>query len=215
MSPFHRLFSSAVESLPWIDAAQEPWQWLQHLSEALRRQRLRSSPEEWIIDGEAMIHRSAVLERGVTLKGPIWIGPGCRVAAHAYLRGGVVLCDGVTIGPGCEVKTSIIGPGSRLAHFNFVGDSVLDADVNLEAGAILANHWNERADKTIRLLVEGRMVLPGVEKLGALLASHVRIGANAVLSPGTVLPMGTVVPRLALIEQDAGIQKTLVEATSQ
>ncbi|WP_440216182.1 LpxA family transferase [Chromobacterium piscinae] len=149
-----------------------------------------------------MIHRSATLEEGAILKGPVWIGPGCRVAAHAYLRDGVVLCAGVTVGPGCEIKTSIVGPGSRLAHFNFVGDSVLGADVNLEAGSILANHWNERDDKTIRLHVAGKVLLPGLEKLGALLGDGVRVGANAVLSPGTVLEAGAVVPRLGLVEQD-------------
>ncbi|MBM2884397.1 LpxA family transferase [Chromobacterium phragmitis] len=202
MSPFHRLFSSVLESLPWMDAYMEPWQWLQHLPETLRRQRSRSSPEEWIIDGETMIHRSAALEQGVILKGPIWIGPGCRVAAHAYLRGGVVLCDGATVGPGCEIKTSIIGPGSRLAHFNFVGDSVLGADINLEAVAILANHWNERTDKSVRLRLDGQVAVPEVEKLGSLLGDHVRIGANAVLSPGTVLAAHAVVPRLGLVEQD-------------
>ena len=202
MQELHRLFHSVAQALPWLDAADEPWRWLEGLPDALAAHCAAANPDEWVWDGEAMIHRSATLEEGAILKGPVWIGPGCRVAAHAYLRGGVVLCAGVTVGPGCEVKTSIVGPGSRLAHFNFVGDSVLGADVNLEAGSILANHWNERADKTIRLRVAGKVLLPGLEKLGALLGDGVRVGANAVLSPGTVLEAGAVVPRLGLVEQD-------------
>ncbi|QND84343.1 N-acetylglucosamine-1-phosphate uridyltransferase / N-acetyltransferase [Chromobacterium vaccinii] len=202
MPEFHRLLHSVAQALPWLDAADEPWRWLEGLPDELAALRAAANPDEWVLNGEAMIHRGATLEAGAILKGPVWIGPGCRVAAHAYLRGGVVLCPGSTVGPGCEIKTSIIGPGSRLAHFNFVGDSVLGADVNLEAGSILANHWNERDDKTIRLHVAGKVLLPGLEKLGALLGDGVRVGANAVLSPGTVLGEGAVVPRLGLVDQE-------------
>ncbi|AXE28526.1 LpxA family transferase [Chromobacterium phragmitis] len=207
MSEFQRLLLSVAEALPWLDRSLEPWQWLGALSGLLAEQRAGASVEDWIVDGEAMVHRSAALEPGVILKGPLWIGPRCKVASHAYLRGGVILCPGATVGPGCEVKTAIIGPDSRLAHFNFVGDSVLGADVNLEAGSILANYWNERDDKTIRLHLAGKAMMPGVEKLGSLLGDHVRVGANAVLSPGTALGAGAVVPRLGLVEQDRMAQQ--------
>lgn len=137
------------------------------------------------------IHPGAVIEPGAVIKPPAVIGAGCFVAAHAYLRGGVVLGERVTVGPGVEIKSSLIGPGSTLAHFNFVGDSILGAAVNLEAGAVVANHWNERPDA-------------GRGKFGALIGDHCRIGANAVLSPGTILATGTVVPRLALVDQSRG-----------
>ena len=149
--------------------------------------RSRGSPS-WLTP---FVHPDAVIEPGAIIKPPMVIGAGCFIAAHAYLRGGVVLGDGVTIGPGAEVKSSLIGPGSVLAHFNFVGDSILGADVNLEAGAVIANHWNERPDT-------GRV------KFGALIGDGCRIGANAVLSPGTILPPGTIVPRLALVDQSRG-----------
>lgn len=37
--------------------------------------------------------------------------------------------------------------GSKLAHVNFVGGSILGADVNLEAGAIITNRRNELDEK--------------------------------------------------------------------
>jgi len=64
------------------------------------------------------------------------------VAAHAYLRGGVFLDEDVRVGPSCEVKASFIFRGSALAHLNYAGDSLIGASVNLEAGAVLANHFN-------------------------------------------------------------------------
>ena len=74
-------------------------------------------------------------------------------------------------------------------------------DVNLEAGAVLANHFNEREDKRIFVLIAGNAADTGLVKFGAVLGDGCRIGANAVTSPGTLLPPGTVVPRLALVDQ--------------
>jgi NDP-sugar pyrophosphorylase family protein len=137
----------------------------------------------------------------VVLKGPVVVGAGCFLAAHAYLRGGVFVDEGVTIGPGCEVKSSFLFQGATLAHFNFVGDSLVGAGVNLEAGAVIANHYNERSDKDITVRVAGQLIPTGVQKFGALIGDGSRLGANAVTSPGTVLGPGSVVGRLELLEQ--------------
>ncbi len=152
-------------------------------------------------EGDVAVHRTATIESGAVLKGPAIVGLGCFLAAGAYLRGGVFLDEGCIIGPGCEVKSSFMFSGAKLAHFNFVGDSILGADVNLEAGAIIANHRNEWEAKAIRFVFGGRVVEPGVEKFGALVGDHVRIGANAVIAPGAVLDQGTKIPRLTLIDQ--------------
>jgi bifunctional N-acetylglucosamine-1-phosphate-uridyltransferase/glucosamine-1-phosphate-acetyltransferase GlmU-like protein len=129
------------------------------------------------------------------------VGPGCFVAAGAYVRGGCWLEADCILGPGAELKSSFVFAGSKLAHFNFVGDSVLGEGVNLEAGSIIANYRNELADKRVHVLVDGRAVDTGVEKFGAVVGDRVRIGANAVIAPGALLPEGTVVPRLALVDQ--------------
>jgi len=148
------------------------------------------------------IHRTATIEQGVVLKSPAIIGPGCFIGAHAYLRGGVFLGEGTTIGPGGEIKSSVILNRSATAHFNFVGDSVIGSDVNLEAGAVIANHYNERDDKRIAVRYDNRLLPTGTEKFGALIGDGSRIGANAVLSPGTILGRNSVVKRLELIEQN-------------
>ncbi|MBA4055555.1 MAG: LpxA family transferase, partial [Marivirga sp.] len=134
-------------------------------------------------------------------KGTIIISEGCFIGAHAYIRGGVFLGNQSVIGPGCEVKSSLILRNSALAHFNFVGDSLVGSMVNMEAGSVIANHYNERKDKTITVLIKGKKIAINVTKFGALVGDHTRIGANAVLSPGTILESNSVVKRLALIEQ--------------
>ena len=150
------------------------------------------------------VHTRATLEAGVTLKPPCIVGPDCFVAAGAYLRGGVWLARGVILGPSVEVKSSLIGEGSKAAHFNFIGDSIVGANVNIEAGAILANYRNEWAQKEIVCFDGGTLIRTGHDKFGSLVGDGSRIGANAVLAPGTILPPGSIVPRLALIDQVAG-----------
>ena len=153
-----------------------------------------------IQDGVA-IHETATVEAGAILKAPCIIGPACFVAAYAYLRGGVWLERDVIIGPSCEIKSSYIHAGSKTAHFNFVGDSVIGRRVNIEAGAIVANYRNERADKQIVVLIDGQRTETGVDKFGAMLGDGTRMGANSVAAPGTILPQGSIVRRLELIDQ--------------
>jgi bifunctional N-acetylglucosamine-1-phosphate-uridyltransferase/glucosamine-1-phosphate-acetyltransferase GlmU-like protein len=106
-----------------------------------------------------------------------------------------------SVGPGCELKSSIFFTRTNLAHFNFVGDSIVGADVNFEAGSIVANHYNERKDKQMNVLINGQIVVAGATKFGAVIGDGSRIGANAVLSPGTILPGNSIVGRLELIKQ--------------
>lgn len=78
-----------------------------------------------------------------------------------------------------------------------------DENVNFEAGSITANHYNEWADKTIFDTHHSQRICTGVQKFGALVGDEGKIGANAVLSPGTLLSPSTIVARLQLIEQNS------------
>jgi NDP-sugar pyrophosphorylase family protein len=174
---------------PWA-----PWELTAQADQAVD-QLLTGLDAEYETSGNVAVHRSATVENGAVLKGPAIIGPGCFLAAGSLVRGGCWLDRNCIIGPGSELKSSFLFAGSRLAHFNFVGDSMLGADVNLEAGSIIANHRNELPDPAIVILYEGAV------KFGAIVGDGCRIGANAVLAPGTILPAGAIVQRLSLIDQ--------------
>jgi len=162
---------------------------------------ITSLGDDYIITNNIAIHKTAVVEHGAILKAPCIINEHCFIGAHAYLRGGVYLAANVKIGAGCEIKTTIICPNSAVAHFNFIGDSIIGSNVNFEAGSVAANHYNERVDKNIPVLYKGETVNTGITKFGALVGDGCKIGANAVLSPGTLLEKNTIVKRLQLVEQ--------------
>jgi UDP-N-acetylglucosamine diphosphorylase / glucose-1-phosphate thymidylyltransferase / UDP-N-acetylgalactosamine diphosphorylase / glucosamine-1-phosphate N-acetyltransferase / galactosamine-1-phosphate N-acetyltransferase len=178
-----------------------PW-WLTTNAEAVVRSLLPRLDDDYTLTGEIAVHKTATIEPGATLKGPLVVGPRNFVANGAYLRGGCWLAADVIIGPGAELKTSFVFAGAKLAHFNFVGDSVLGARVNLEAGSIVCNYRNERADKQIRVRVDGALHATGVAKFGALIGDEVRVGANAVLAPGALFEPASVVARTALVDQE-------------
>jgi bifunctional N-acetylglucosamine-1-phosphate-uridyltransferase/glucosamine-1-phosphate-acetyltransferase GlmU-like protein len=189
---FPIIFPEHLEDLPWVIVAT---------IESLILKRIKTLGPEYTIDNNIAIHKNARVEQHVILKGPMIVADGCFIGSHAYLRGGVFLGEKTSIGPGCEIKSSFI-LGGALAHFNFVGDSILGKGVNMEAGSIIANHFNERTDKSIYVSVKNDRLLTGVEKFGALVGDNTKIGANAVLSPGTVLSPDSVVKRLELIDQN-------------
>lgn len=153
------------------------------------------------ISADVAVHRLATVASSALLSGPVILSAGCRVGHGAVLRGGVWAGDEATIGPHSEIKGSLLLTRAAAAHRNYVGDSIVGAEVNLEAGAVLANHYNEREDKQISVRVDGQIVATGLTKFGALIGDGSRIGANAVTSPGTLLPPGSVVPRLGLVDQ--------------
>lgn len=180
--------------------AETPWNLAVRLDKIVG-ERLRALGPDYKIFNKVAIHKTVRIDSHVILKGPAIISANCFIGAHAYLRGGVFLDEKVSIGPGCEIKSSVLFANSALAHFNFIGDSILGSHVNLEAGAVIANHYNERVDKTILSLINGEIFPTGVEKFGAMVGDHCKIGANAVLSPGTILKPNSIVNRLELIDQ--------------
>jgi UDP-N-acetylglucosamine diphosphorylase / glucose-1-phosphate thymidylyltransferase / UDP-N-acetylgalactosamine diphosphorylase / glucosamine-1-phosphate N-acetyltransferase / galactosamine-1-phosphate N-acetyltransferase len=161
----------------------------------------------FIVADEIAVHRSARVESGAVLKGPLILGPECFVASGAYLRGGNWVAERCIFGPGAELKSSFVFSGSKLAHFNFVGDSILGADVNFEAGSIVCNYRNERVDKEILVRDGSQLYRTGARKFGAVVGDHVRVGANAVVAPGALLKPGDVVRRAALRDDEINLPR--------
>ena len=190
---FSETFAAEIDFLPW--------EITKNIS-AILEKKIAELIADYKIENGIAIHKSATIEQGAILKAPIIISENCFVGANAYLRSGVYLAESVTVGPGCEIKSSIIFAKTTIAHFNFIGDSIIGNHVNFEAGAHTANHYNERTDKQISVFFNGKIIETDTEKFGALVGDHSKIGANAVLSPGTILPKNSIVKRLELVEQN-------------
>jgi bifunctional N-acetylglucosamine-1-phosphate-uridyltransferase/glucosamine-1-phosphate-acetyltransferase GlmU-like protein len=183
-----------------IDSDLEPWELINQLPEMLTKLSTKLG-EEYEARGTAFIHRTANVHPTAILQDVVIIDANASVGPHAMLRGSVWIGQGTHIGGSDEIKQSIIGSNSAVAHLNYVGNSIIGDDVNIEAGAILANHHNDREDKSVWVLIDGEKIKTGVKKFGALVGDRSRIGANAVTTPGTILKPATIINRLELVQQ--------------
>jgi len=114
-----------------------------------------------------------------TLDG-VQAGAQCRIGPYARLRPGTVLGDGAHIGNFVEVKQSTIGPGSKVNHLSYVGDTLMGSNCNIGAGTITCNY--DGAAKHMTLL--GNEVFVGSD---VQLIAPVRVGDGATIAAGTTV----------------------------
>lgn len=191
---------SELPILPIIEAMM-PWEAVSKIETVIDLLMNKIDLSDYIVTNDQAVHKSAIVEGTAQLKGPILIGPSCFIANGSLLRGGVILDANCIVGHCGELKTSVMFSGSKLAHLNFVGDSIIGDGANIEGGAIIANYRNELNDKEIIVWHRGKPISTGVTKFGAILGSDSRIGANATLAPGCIVSNGEVVKRGSLIDQ--------------
>jgi len=79
---------------------------------------------------------ASVLE-GARLEDDVDVGPFGR------LRKGAHLAEGVHMGNFGEVKNSYLGPGTKMGHFSYLGDTTIEGDVNIGAGTVTCNFDGE------------------------------------------------------------------------
>ena len=77
--------------------------------------------------------------------------PRCFIAAGSLIRGGCWLDENCIIGRAANLNLILVCL-DEISTFQFVGDSVVGARVNLEAGSIVANfrNWSRQVWRTYR-----------------------------------------------------------------
>lgn len=143
-------------------------------------------------EGTIFIHPSAEVAESALIEGPCYIGSNVEIRHGAYLRGGSWICDGAIVGNSSEIKNSILLPGAKAPHFNYVGDSVIGANANLGAGVKLSNVRNDKGMISVSLPSKKR-VDTGLRKMGALVGDESRIGCNTVTNPGSLIAPNSMV----------------------
>lgn len=185
---FPGLSELSNEKLPvWRDLSA-PWKILSYGESGLL-----SQMEEMLSEKESVfIHPNAIIGDSVRIEGPCYIGPGAEIRHSAYLRKGSWICSGALVGHSSEIKNSILLPGSKAPHFNYVGDSILGIGANLGAGVKLSNVRNDRREILVTMEDGGR-IETGLRKMGAIIGDGCQLGCNAVTNPGALLIPGTMI----------------------
>lgn len=126
---------------------------------------------------------SSTIEQAI-VDDDVTIGP------YAHLRSGAEIGAGAELGNYAEVKASVVGPGTRMHHFSYVGDASVGRDVNIGAGTITCNYDGTAKHRTI--IEDGAFI--GSD---TMLRAPVTVGRGAVTGAGSVVtkdvPAGTTV----------------------
>jgi bifunctional UDP-N-acetylglucosamine pyrophosphorylase/glucosamine-1-phosphate N-acetyltransferase len=84
------------------------------------------------------------------------------------------------VGNFCEVKESTLGPGVKMGHFSYVGDTTIGEGANVGAGTVTCNFDGERKHPTE--IGAGAFI-----GSGTMLIAPVRVGVGARTGAGSVI----------------------------
>lgn len=140
------------------------------------------------IEGIVQIESGVKIEAGAIIKGPVYIGANTIIGNNCLIRNSIIE-SGNVIGFGSEVARSYIGPNCNL-HHNFIGDSVLESEVNPSYGTCTANLRFDRDKVKMRLAQndkEDLLIETDKNKLGSIMAKGVFLGLNCSILPGITI----------------------------
>jgi bifunctional UDP-N-acetylglucosamine pyrophosphorylase/glucosamine-1-phosphate N-acetyltransferase len=129
---------------------------------------------------------------------------GVSVGPRAYLRPGTLMRQGSKAGTHVEIKNSTIGPGSKVPHLSYLGDTTLGEDVNIGAGSITCNYDGSAKNPT----VVGDRAFIGSD---TMLVAPVTIGADTVIGAGSVITRDVPDGALAIERTEQTIREGWVE----
>jgi bifunctional UDP-N-acetylglucosamine pyrophosphorylase/glucosamine-1-phosphate N-acetyltransferase len=108
------------------------------------------------------------------------IGSHCRLGPFTRLRPGAEIADNVHLGNFVEIKKSRVGPGSKINHLSYVGDTTVGREVNIGAGTIVCNYDGANKHPT----VIGDKAFIGSN---TALVAPVTVGEGATIGAGSVI----------------------------
>ena len=125
-----------------------------------------------ILEGNVYIEDNVTIHENTKIIGPAFIGEGSIIGNNNIIRESHIGRRCVT-GFNTDITRSYIGDDCWF-HSNYIGDSVLEKDISMGSGSVLANLRLDEQD----------IGSTQKNKCGAMIASHVRIGVNVSIMPG-------------------------------
>ncbi len=183
-----RVFTRKEAAIERLVYSWDLLEWQEKVMEKMEWENF-SGREGVCVMGALRVGDGTVIMPGVVVEGTVWAGDGCRIGPNCHLRGYVSLGNNCVVGQGVELKNCIIGDGTLIPHLSYAGDSIIGNDVNFGAGTVCSNFRHDGGEH--KMMAGGRLEFTGRNKLGAVIGSHVRLGANTVVLPGRVLSPGT------------------------
>jgi glucose-1-phosphate thymidylyltransferase len=140
---------------------------------------------------------SGVIEKGVTLKGPVSIGKDTKIYSGCYIVGPVIIGDSCEIGPNtCIFPSTSIGNNTVIHPFSEIRSSVLMDDIHIASnshishsvigkGCIIGDNFSTIPGKTI---IEVDDEFKKLETpIGSMIGQDSIIESHVVIDPGKII----------------------------
>lgn len=141
--------------------------------------------EDVVVEPHVVFGPGVTVKRDVTIRAFSHI-EGCTVESNAIvgpyarIRPGSVIGEAVHVGNFCEVKAANLGPGVKMNHLSYVGDSDVGARTNIGAGTITCNYDGYAKHRT----TIGADAFIGSD---VALVAPVSVGDGAIIGAGSVI----------------------------
>ncbi len=103
-----------------------------------------------------------------------------QVGPFSRLRPGTVIKASSKVGNFVEMKNTVFGPRSKAQHLSYLGDTLVEEDVNIGAGTITCNYDGVRKNRTH--IGSGAFIGSGTE-----LVAPLKVGKQAYVAAGSTI----------------------------
>jgi bifunctional UDP-N-acetylglucosamine pyrophosphorylase/glucosamine-1-phosphate N-acetyltransferase len=155
--------------------------------------------------GENFVADSAKISPNAIWNGTgIYIDEGVRVFDHACISGPCFIGKNTVVGNNALVRESIVGENCEIGfcseiarsfladnvsiHHAYIGDSIIDSDVNFGAFSVTTNLRLDK--KNIKIKIKDELIDTGRQKFGCIVGASSQIGSGAKILPGRTLGKG-------------------------
>jgi glucose-1-phosphate thymidylyltransferase len=137
-----------------------------------------------------------IVEKGVTIKGPVSVGNDTKIYSGCYIVGPVVIGDGCEIGPNaCIFPSTIIGNNTVVNPFSEIRNSIIMGDVSagsnslishsiIGRGSVIGDNFSSTSGKaTFEIEDEFKKL----KNIGSIIGEDCTIGSHVVINPGIII----------------------------
>ncbi len=140
--------------------------------------------------------RNATIGNDVTIEAfshidMVIVGDHACIGPYARIRPGTVLSEKTKVGNFVEIKKSTIGAGTKINHLSYIGDAIIESNVNVGAGTITCNYDGKNKHQTV--IKDSAFIGSNVS-----LVAPVEIGKAATVGAGSTITKDVPDEQLAL-----------------
>jgi len=151
-----------------------------------------------VIEGAVYIEDNVRIFENTKIVGPCYIGRDTIIGNNNIIRHSHI-GSGCVTGFNTDITRSYIGDACWF-HSNYIGDSVLEGNVSLGAGSVLANLRLDEGD--IFSVIKSARINTNRNKLGAIIGRDVRIGVNTSIMPGVKIGKHSFICAGMIVDKD-------------